>query len=157
MNASVDRVHAVLAQFGRGDRIRVLDESTHTAQQAADAMGVAVAQIAKSIVFQAAETRRAVVVITRGDRRVQEKVLATRIEEPVERAHPDWVREKTGYPIGGVSPLGHNKSVVLLLDQALWDYDLLYAAAGHPQTVFSVSPDELRQMTDAPVVDGVSR
>lgn len=157
MTSGVERVRAVLDQHGWGERIRILEESTHTAQQAADALGVSVAQIAKSIVFRASNTDRAIVVITRGDRRVDEKRLRQWLGEPVERAHPDWVRDQTGYPIGGVSPLGHGPEAVVVVDADLEQFPLVFAAAGHPQTIFAATPEELQHLSHGQVVGGISR
>ncbi|MCL5117115.1 MAG: YbaK/EbsC family protein [Firmicutes bacterium] len=157
MTEAVERVRAVLQDQGWADRVRILNDSTHTAQEAADALHVASAQIAKSIVFRASSTGRAVVVITRGDRRVHEKSLERWLGEGVERAQPDWVRASTGYPIGGVSPLGHNDRTIVILDAALWEYSHVFAAAGHPRAVFGATPDELQILTGAPMIDGISR
>jgi len=156
MNDGIDRVKQVLLQHGKVDRLQELDSSTHTAQQAAEALGVLIGQIAKSIVFVRVESGLPVVVITRGDLRVSERAVGDAIGEQIKRAHPDWVREHTGYPIGGVSPLGHLREVRVVLDAALWKYSLVYAAAGHQKTVFSASPDEIREMTGADVFDGIS-
>lgn len=152
----IERVQRLLDAHGWGGRIRTLDDSTHTAQQAAHALGVETAQIAKSIVFKATPSGRPVVVVTRGDRRIDEQQLADWLKEAVARADPEWVRERTGYPIGGVSPLGHGQETILILDQALWHYGLVYAAAGHPRTIFAASPDELRELTGGTMVDQIS-
>ncbi|NMP22459.1 YbaK/EbsC family protein [Sulfobacillus harzensis] len=157
MSQGLDRVRTVLAQHGLGGRIRVFEEgSTHTAREAADALGVDPGQIAKSVVFRAARSDRPVVVIARGDRRIDEKVLADWLEEPIERCQPDWVRERTGYSVGGVSPLGHRAETVIVLDPSLWEFDSVYAAAGAPNAVFDVRPEELQAMTGGQQVANIS-
>ena len=134
----------------------MLDDAARTAQQAADALGVALGQIAKSIIFRRKTDDVAVLVITSGDLRVDEKkVQAIVCAEggKLGRADADFVKEKTGFSIGGVSPLAHASSPVTLIDEQLFRFDVIWAAAGHPHGVFRLSPDDLRRLTGAPVHD----
>lgn len=156
MSEGRERVRKILSEHGLGHRIQTLDASTHTADDAARALEVSVQQIAKSIVFQAAHSGRAIVVVTSGQRRINEEALAGWLEEPVKRARPEWVRAQTGYPIGGVSPLGHEPPTIVVLDRALWAFDTVYAAAGDPRSVVNLAPEELRTMTSGVVLDAIS-
>ena len=134
----------------------MLDDAARTAQQAADALGVGVGQIAKSIVFRRKSDDAAVLVVTSGDQRVDEKKLEALVcpdGKRLSRANADFVKTKTGFSIGGVSPLAHATPVVLLIDQSLFRFDQIWAAAGHPNAVFQLTPTEMEWLTGAPVVD----
>ena len=134
----------------------MLDDAARTAQQAADALGVGVGQIAKSIVFRRKSDDAAVLVVTSGDQRVDEQKLEALVcpyGKRLSRANADFVKTKTGFSIGGVSPLAHATPVVLLIDQSLFRFDQIWAAAGHPNAVFQLTPTELEWLTGAPVVD----
>ena len=152
----VQRVSAVLAERGHPHAPRMLDDAARTAQQAADALGVALGQIAKSIIFRRKSDDAAVLVVTSGDLRVDEKkVQAIVCAEGAKlgRADADFVKDKTGFSIGGVSPLAHATPPVTLIDRALFRFDVIWAAAGHPHGVFPLSPDDLVRLTGAPVHD----
>lgn len=132
----------------------MLDDAARTAQQAADALGIAVGQIAKSIIFRRKSDDAAVLVITSGDRRVDEKKVDALVGK-TGRADADFVRGKTGYAIGGVPPLAHATPPVTLIDQDLLRFEEVWAAAGHPHGVFKLRPQDLATLTGAPVVDVV--
>lgn len=152
----VQRVSAVLAERGHPHAPRMLDDAARTAQQAADALGVALGQIAKSIIFRRKSDDAAVLVVTSGDLRVDEKkVQAIVCAEggKLGRADADFVKDKTGFSIGGVSPLAHATPPVTLIDRELFRFDVIWAAAGHPHGVFPLSPDDLVRLTGAPVHD----
>lgn len=129
------------------------DASTKTAADAAAAVGCSVAQIAKSIIFRAAETGRAVLVIASGINRVDEKKIAALLGEKIVRADADFVREQTGFAIGGVAPVGHATPSVVYIDQALQNYPTLWAAGGTPNAVFEVGFAELVSLSGAMVAD----
>ena len=150
-SASVERVRAALAAAGHADTIAAFPEGTRSAADAAAAVGCAVAQIAKSIVFRAGS--RAVLVIASGANRVDMGKVGAAIGQPVRRAEGSWVRDTTGFAIGGVSPVGHLAPPILLLDQDLMVLGPVWAAAGSPQHVFRTSPAELVRMTGAKVVE----
>lgn len=145
--SSVERVRAALLAAGHPDTIAAFPEGTRSAAEAAAAVGCAVAQIAKSIVFRAGA--RAVLVIASGANRVDMAKVATAIGQPVKRADGGWVRDTTGFAIGGVSPVGHLAPPILLLDADLMALDPVWAAAGSPQHVFRTSPAELLRITGA--------
>lgn len=132
-----------------------LDVAARTAAEAAAALGVAVGQIAKSVVFRREADGVAVLVVTSGDRRVDERKVAARTG-PIGRASAAFVREHTGFVIGGVAPVAHARTPVTLLDRDLWRFDRLWAAAGHPNAVFLLTPDDLGRLSPgAPVADVV--
>lgn len=140
---SAQRVQDALAALGLGARIVELQVAARTSQQAADALGIAVGQIAKSLVFRAAHSGRAVLVIAAGDRRVNERTIAAALGEPIERATPDFVREHTGFAIGGVPPFGHARTLHSFIDTSLRRFDVVWAAGGTPHTVFPLAPVDL--------------
>jgi prolyl-tRNA editing enzyme YbaK/EbsC (Cys-tRNA(Pro) deacylase) len=147
------RVAAVLAAAGHAPP-RWLDVAARTSQEAADALGVSVGQIAKSVVFRRRSDDGAVLVVAAGDRRVDERRVAA-ITGALGRADADFVKARTGFSIGGVSPLAHAEPVTVLVDRSLFRFDAVWAAAGHPNGVFCATPDELVRLAAAPVADVV--
>ena len=131
---------------GRPSRVIVLADAVHTAAAAAAALGVEVGQIANSLVFDA--DGEPLLVLTSGAHRVDTaKVAAGLGVTKLRRATPEFVREHTGQPIGGVAPLGHPEPVRTLVDTALAAYDTVWAAGGVPRAVFPISPAELLRVT----------
>ncbi len=156
----VRRVAAALQGHGAGHEPVMLDDAARTAQQAADALGVALGQIAKSIIFRRLPDDAAVLVITSGDRRVDEAKVAPLVCAPGQslgRADAAFVKAATGFSIGGVAPLAHARPPVTLIDAELFRFDVIWAAAGHPHAVFRLTPAELRAWTGAPVADVTAR
>jgi prolyl-tRNA editing enzyme YbaK/EbsC (Cys-tRNA(Pro) deacylase) len=147
---AVVRVRNALTAAGLADTTIVMREATHTAQAAAEALRCDVGEIAESIIFRAA-TGRSVLVITSGKNRVDEKKVALLINEKLGKADADFVREATGFVIGGVSPLAHLQPGIILLDEDLLNYAKIFPAAGHPNTMFSIAPNELVRITHAQV------
>ena len=155
-NSSVMRVKSYLENAGIDRQIVALSDSARTAAEAAEALGIEVGQVASSIVFKL-PNGSALLVITSGRHRVDTKLVATGIGvEKLHRADADFVRDVSGFAIGGVSPLGWiSKPEVILIDEALKDYDIVWAAAGHPHAVYPTTYDELIQCTGAqPMVVG---
>ena len=148
------RVSAWLAAQRHSQVPVFLEVAARTAQEAADALGVAVGQIAKSVVFRRKADAAAVMVVTSGDRRVDERKVAALVGS-VGRADAEFVKASTGFTIGGVSPVAHLTKPVLLIDRELFRFGEVWAAAGHPNGVFRLSPGELAQLTGAPVEDVV--
>lgn len=152
----VQRVAGVLASRGHPHSPRMLDDAARTAQQAADALGVDIGQIAKSIIFRRKRDDMAVLVVTSGDQRVDEKKLEALVcpdGKRLGRADADFVKTKTGFSIGGVSPIAHVTPSVTLIDASLFRFAEVWAAAGHPHAVFQLTPQQLQALTGAPVVD----
>ena len=150
------RVADALAECGHPHPPRWLETSARTSQEAAQALAVEVGQIAKSVVFRRSADDCAVLVVTSGDRRVDEGRVAA-ITGPLARADAGFVKRTTGFSIGGVAPLAHAEPVLTLIDRDLFRFESIWAAAGHPQGVFEMSPEQLQRMTAAPVVDVVQR
>lgn len=149
------RVAQALAERGHRHAPRWLPEAVRTSQQAADALGVAVGQIAKSVIFRRQSDGAAVLVVTSGDRRVDEKRVAV-LTGALGRADAGFVKERTGFSIGGVAPLAHANPTVTLIDRELFRFAEIWAAAGHPNGVFMLTPAELVALTAAPVADVVA-
>lgn len=150
----VQRVCAALRAAGHPHTPLLLDGAARTAQQAADALGVVVGQIAKSIIFRRLADDCAVLVVTSGDRRVDEDKVAALVG-PLGRADAAFVKLKTGYSIGGVPPLAHATPALTLLDRELERFEVIWAAAGHPHGVFRLSPLDLARITGAALADVV--
>jgi prolyl-tRNA editing enzyme YbaK/EbsC (Cys-tRNA(Pro) deacylase) len=141
---SARRVQDALNVAGNGWRVVCFDASTRTSEEAAAAIGCAVAQIAKSLVFRTKQSRRAVLVIASGVNRVDEKRVAALVGEKIERADPDFVRGTSSFAIGGVPPFGHALPPVLtLVDEDLLTFETVWAAAGAPNAVFRLTPQDL--------------
>ena len=143
---SVIRVRETLARLGATGEIRHLDDSARTAKQAADALGIEVGQIASSLIFLA--DGEPVLVVASGGHRVDTDRLAAVLGgATISKADADDVRNATGFAIGGVAPVGHPEPLRTIVDIALAQYDVVWAAGGHPHCVFPTSYDELLRIT----------
>jgi len=151
-NEGFERVTRALAVRGHPHVPRWLPGAVRTSQQAAEALGVAVGQIAKSVIFRRVADDRPVLVIASGDRRVDERRVAARTGA-LARADAAFVKARTGFSIGGVAPLAHATEPVTLIDRELFRFDEIWAAAGHPNGVFRLHPADLEGLTGAPVAD----
>ncbi|CAB4854169.1 unannotated protein [freshwater metagenome] len=155
-NPSVIRVTALLKELGCSGEVTILSDSARTALDAANALDIEVGQVASSIVFKL-PSGNPLLVITSGRHRVDTELVAKNLSvEKLHRADADFVKNASGFSIGGVSPVGWvNKSEITLIDQALNDYDVAWAAAGHPHSVYPTSFEELARVTGAtPMVVG---
>ncbi len=148
------RVASALAEHGHRHAPRWLDVPARTCAEAADALGVQVGQIAKSVIFRRRSDGASVLVVASGDRRVDEHKVAAQVGD-IGRADASFVKQQTGFSIGGVAPLAHAQPPVVLIDQQLFRFGEIWAAAGHPNGVFCLSPDELLALTGAPAADVV--
>jgi prolyl-tRNA editing enzyme YbaK/EbsC (Cys-tRNA(Pro) deacylase) len=149
----VRRVQEALDALGGGHRVIELAASARTAADAARALGCRVDQIVKSLVFRGRQTGRAILVAASGVNRVDEAKVAAVLAEPVEKADAAFVRARTGFAIGGVAPVGHAEPLATLVDADLMQWDDIWAAAGHPSTVFRLSPADLLRMTGGRLAD----
>ncbi len=149
---SVERVKAAAAGLGLLIEPRLMPASTRTAQEAALACGCGVAQIVKSLLFGGAETGRTYLFLVSGSNRVDEKAAKALIGEALRRPDADAVRAATGFSIGGVPPFGHATASPVLIDEDLLGFDLVFAAAGHPNAVFPIDPKALAKATAARTV-----
>lgn len=145
--ASAQRVQDALDAAGVDARVIELSVAARTSAQAAEALGVAVGQIAKSLVFRARESHRPVLVIAAGDRRVDEARVAALLGEAIERAAPEFVREHAGFAIGGVAPVAHASAMVTFVDLSLRRFAVLWAAGGTPHCVFPIDPAALLRVS----------
>ena len=149
---SVQRVAQLLKDMNHDKTIVMLPSTGRTSAEAAESLGCQVAEIAKSIVFRRLSDDAAVMVIASGANRIDEQKVSALVGD-IGKANAKFVRDRIGYAIGGVCPIGHATKSVILLDQDLFAFDTVWAAAGHPHAVFNMTPEQLRAMTDAPVVD----
>jgi len=152
LSPSAQKVQDTLRTLGFDNTVIEHTQTTRTAIEAAAAVGCQVGQIVKSLVFRTAISKKAVLVEVSGANRVNEGVLAQRVGEALERAEPDFVRQVTGYAIGGIPPIGHTNEIDTYIDQDLMQYDEIWAAAGTPNAVFRLSPQELEQMTHGKII-----
>jgi prolyl-tRNA editing enzyme YbaK/EbsC (Cys-tRNA(Pro) deacylase) len=154
-NPSVQLVSAKLKELGVKGEVHVLSDSARTAQEAADALGILVGQVASSIVFKL-DDESPLLVITSGRHRVDTKLVAEKLGvAKLHRVDADYVKEKSGFSIGGVSPVGWVSPATILIDEALNDYEVVWAAAGHPHSVYPTTFAELLECTGAkPMVVG---
>lgn len=147
LSRAASRVQSALQAAGVTARVVELPDSTRTAVEAANAIGCSVAEIAKSLVFRGKESGQPVLVITSGTNRVDEKKVAALVGEPIGKADAEFVRERTGYAIGGIPPIGHATQLRTLIDEDLLTFTTLWAAAGTPHAVFELTPADLVRMT----------
>lgn len=151
MKPAAQKVQTAIADHGLRREVIELAVHARTSQQAADALGVTVGQIVKSLVFTA--DGRPLLVAASGVNRVDERRLGELAGGRIRRADPDTVKRATGYTIGGVPPIGLDTALTVYIDRDLLGYDLVYAAAGRPECVFPIAPDELVRATGGQVVD----
>jgi Cys-tRNA(Pro) deacylase len=137
----------VQAALGPDYQVLEFDAGTRTAAEAAAAIGCTAAEIAKSLIFRAEPSGRAVLVIASGAKRVDERKLGEIVGEKIVRADADFVRDKTGFAIGGVPPIGHAEPLLTLIDESLSAFETIWAAAGTPNAVFRLTPADLLRLT----------
>lgn len=150
--SSVQKVQAALAAYGIDSKIVEFSASTRTAQEAANEIGCTVAEIVKSLIFCTQETHEPILVLTSGINRVNEKMIEQCIGEKIQKADADFVRNVTGFAIGGVPPFAHAQKIKTLIDKDLLQYKQVWAAAGTPHTVFCLLPSELVTATGGTVI-----
>lgn len=155
LSDAAQRVQDALAAQGFANRVRELHEPVRTAQAAADAVGCTVGQIVKSLVFRGVTSGKGVLVVASGANRVDTAKLAALLGEDVAMGDPRFVRATTGFAIGGIPPLGHAQPLDVLIDSHLLALESLWAAAGHPNSLFPLTPDELCRMTGGRVAEVV--
>ncbi|GGI15657.1 YbaK/EbsC family protein [Gottfriedia solisilvae] len=153
LKESAQIVQDVIIQSGYNNQVIELPQSARTAQEAADALNCKVAQIAKSIIFRLVESNEPVLVIASGVNRVNEQQIELLLNQKLGKADAEFVREYTGFVIGGVSPIGHKNTLLTFIDEDLFQYEEIWAAAGHPKAIFQLTPNELLEMTKGTVVN----
>lgn len=147
------RVADALAAHDLGAGVIVLDQLATTAQMAADALGIEVGRIVKSLVFRGAESGRPYLLLVSGANRVHERRVGRLIGEKLDRSDADFVKTHTGFSIGGVSPYGHPAPLATFIDEALFGFSTVWAAAGHPRSVFEITAADLERTTGGRRVD----
>jgi len=152
LSPSAQKVQEALSRFGLTLQVVELPASTRTAVEAAQAVGCMVAQIAKSLIFRTRQSNRAVLVIASGANRVDEARLAEHCGEAIVKAEADFVRQHTGFAIGGVPPVGHIERLTTFVDADLMQFEYIWAAAGTPNAVFRLTPAELIAITGGQVI-----
>jgi len=152
LSSSAQRVQEALKVLGLELQVVELQETTKTSADAARAVGCEVGQIAKSLIFKGQRTQRPILVIASGSNRVNEKRVGELISEPLGKADADFVRQKTGFVIGGVPPVGHAEKLEVFIDEDLLRYNEIWAAAGTPNAVFKLTPSDLVRMTEGRVI-----
>lgn len=148
---SVAKVRAALLAADHDDNILAFPEGTHTSADAAAAIGCSVAQIAKSIIFKSED--KPVLVVASGSDRIDRKKVATALGTPVKPADPDWVAEQTGFAVGGVSPVGHQGQITIIIDRALQQQDPIWTVAGSSSHVFRTTTSDLIRITGGIIAD----
>lgn len=153
LSKNAKRVQEALNSHGFEFKVQELPESTRSAQDAADAIGCSVPQIAKSIIFKASESKDPILAIASGSNRVDVKKITSHSGETIENANADYVKKHTGFSIGGVSPVGLKTSMQTFIDEDLLSFDEIWAAAGTPNAVFKLYPENLSTLTKGNVID----
>lgn len=153
INPSAQKVQDALTSLGFSLQVIELPGSSRTAVEAAQSIGCQVGQIVKSLIFKSKRSHRPILVTASGSNRVNEKKIKALIGEPLGKADADFVRQYTGFAIGGVPPIGHPKALETFIDEDLLQYAEIWAAAGHPSAVFRLTPADLVKMTGGRVVN----
>ncbi len=153
LHPTAQRVKELLHTMGFEIKVLEFHQGTKTSQDAAFCVGCSIAQIAKSIVFRGKTSGGCVIVVCSGEHRVDERKVEKLVGEKMSKGDADFVREKTGYVIGGVAPVGHATVCRTFIDESLLAYELIYGAAGTPNAVFGMTPDDLVRMTGGQVAD----
>lgn len=151
LSASAQKVQDALIVLGYPFTVLEMEQHTRTAQQAADAVGCTLGQIAKSLIFKGLNSGKAILVLTSGVNRVSEADFSSQLIEPIGRADPEFVRAATGFAIGGVPPVAHPQPLETYIDEDLLAYSTIWAAAGTPFAVFELTPSELIAITGGTV------
>ncbi|HUI90142.1 MAG TPA: YbaK/EbsC family protein [Anaerolineales bacterium] len=152
LSPSAQKVQDILRSQGFDYSVIEHAESTRTAQEAADRAGCALGQIIKSLIFKGRASNKPILVLTSGANRVDEKRISAYAGESIVRADADFVRVVTGFAIGGVPPLGHVQKMETYLDEDLLQHKTVWGAAGTPNAIFELTPDDLIKMTNGRVV-----
>lgn len=152
LSTSAQKVQNALSALGFSFQVVELPQTARSAAEAAQAIGCRVEQIAKSLVFKGQRTGTPILVIASGPNRVKEKAVGELIGDSLEKADADFVREHTGFVIGGIPPIGHQEKLAVFIDEDLLQYEEIWAAAGTPNAVFRLTPTDLVTMTGGHVI-----
>ena len=152
LKSSAKKVQAALKAHNLSCEVVQMKDTTRSAADAARAVGCEVGQIVKSLIFEGENSHQPILVTTSGANRVNEQAIANNVSEPVKMATPDYVRQMTGFAIGGVPPVGHDCPLKIFIDEDLLQYDEIWAAAGTPHAVFKLTPGDLKTITAGTVI-----
>lgn len=152
LKKSAEKVQAVLNNYGFELHVVEFSDSTRTAQEAANAIGCTVSQIAKSLIFKGKSSQKPILIIASGTNRVNEKAIRDRIGEKLDKADAEFVLEHTGYAIGGIPPVGHKNPITTFVDEDLLQHQEIWAAAGTPHAVFKLTPTILKEITQGTII-----
>ncbi|MGD8390748.1 MAG: YbaK/EbsC family protein [Desulfobacterales bacterium] len=152
LKPSAQKVQEALNAHNLTCEVVQMTDTTRSAVDAARAVGCEVGQIVKSLVFEGKQSHQPILVATSGANRVNEKVVQQSVAEPVKIAKPEYVRRMTGFAIGGVPPVGHDHPLKIFIDEDLLQYNEIWAAAGTPNAVFKLTPDDLKMITNGTVI-----
>ncbi len=152
LSKSAQIIQDFLLEKGLETKVVELPASTRTADDAAKAIGCSVGQIIKSLVFRTKHTYKPVLVLASGPNRLNEKFITNHMEEEIVKADADYVREVTGFAIGGIPPIGHKKTMVTYIDEDLLKFQEVWAAAGTPHAVFSLNPMDIIAITGGKII-----
>ena len=153
LSPSAQKVQDTLQSLGFNLQVIEFEQTTRTSVEAAQAVGCEVGQIAKSLIFKGKQSGKAILIIASGANRVDEKKIKSILGEKVEKPDADFVREQTGFVIGGVPPVGHTQKLETLIDEDLLKFDEIWGAAGTPNAVFKLAPQELVKMTGGKIAN----
>lgn len=153
LKKSAEKVQTALNKFGFELNVMELPVSTRTAQEAANAIGCTVSQIAKSLIFKGKTSQNPILIIASGSNRVNEKEIKKYVGEKLEKADAKFVLEHTGFAIGGIPPVGHKTKIITFIDEDLMQYDEIWAAAGTPNAVFKLTPKILAKITKGNIIN----
>jgi prolyl-tRNA editing enzyme YbaK/EbsC (Cys-tRNA(Pro) deacylase) len=152
LSASARKVQQALEDRGLACQVVEMSKTTRSAKDAAEAVGCRVEQIVKSLVFKGKKSSKAFLIVASGVNRVNEEKFAELVGEPVEMPDADFVREKTGFAIGGVPPIAHTNPLEAFIDEDLLNYSEIWAAAGTPRAIFKLTPGDLQKITGGQVI-----
>jgi Cys-tRNA(Pro) deacylase len=152
LKSSAQRVQKALQSHGLSCEVVQMQDTTRSAEDAARAVGCEVGQIVKSLIFEGKQSHQPVLVVTSGANRVNEKTIGQKLAESIKMANPEFVREMTGFAIGGVPPIGHRHALKIFIDEDLLQYEEIWAAAGTPHAVFKLTPEDLKTITNGTVI-----
>lgn len=153
LSPSAQKVQDALQALRFRYQVMELPHTTRSAAEAAQAIGCQIAQIAKSLVFRGKRSQEPVLILASGSNRVSEEKIAVLVSEPVEKPDAEYVRQQTGFVIGGVPPISITKPIRTFIDNDLMQYDELYAAAGTPFAIFRTTPQDLVRMSHGEIAD----
>lgn len=152
LSKSAQTIQDALSKHGLHFEVVEFPDSTRTAADAAKTIGCEVAQIVKSLVFRTKDTHKPLLVLASGINRVNEKLIEQEVGEKITKADADFIREITGFAIGGVPPLGHKTAIDTFIDEDLLKFETLWAAAGTPNAVFNLSSADVKNLTDGKII-----